>query len=94
MYILSQEELEKPAKVHQIEALRSDVKSIAKTLEEIKQQTKGVVSFDVMEKYVDKRIEEKTKHLNEHKTTTTKLGWALLLLIIGDIATRVFNVIR
>jgi calcineurin-like phosphoesterase len=91
---LSQKELESPVKGYQLQSVKDEIVGIKAILERIEIQTKGVVSFEIMEKYVDKRIDEKTAHLVQHKANTTKLGWALLLLVIGDIVTRVFGVIK
>lgn len=88
---LTQKELEAPVKGYQLQSVKDELKDIKKLLEDIMVQTKGVVSFEVMEKYVDKRIDEKVEHLVEHKNTTKRLGWAVLLLIIGDIVTRLFS---
>lgn len=80
--------------VKELSDTNKELAEIKRVLESIDKQTRGVVTTDIMETFVDKRINEKLKPLVEHKNNTTKLGWSLLLLIIGDIATRVFNVIR
>lgn len=90
-HTLTQKELESTVKGYQLQAVNKELINVKELLKEIKDNTKGVVSVDVMQAYVDKRIDEKIKHLNEHKKSITKLGWALLLLVIGDIATRIFK---
>lgn len=87
----TQKELEAPVKGYQLKAVQEELAGIKAILTEIKESTRGVVSFETMQKYVDTRIDEKIKHLNDHKATVTKLGWALLLLVIGDIATRLLT---
>lgn len=88
---LTQKELEAPVKGYQLQSVKDELTGIKTLLNEIKDQTKGVITFEVMEKYVDKRIEEKTEHLVTHKKNTSRLGWAILLLIIGDIMARVLS---
>lgn len=87
---LTQKELEAPVRGYQLQSVKDELKGIKELLEKIELQTNGVVSFEVMEKYVEKRIDEKISGLVEHKEKTTKLAWAILLLIIGDIASRIF----
>lgn len=89
-----QRNLEKPVKGWQLLRVQEELQTMNTTLTHILAQTKGVVSFEVMEKYVDKRIDEKVKHLVEHKNASTKLGWTLLVLIIGDIASRIFGILK
>lgn len=89
-----QKNLEKPVKGWQLMEVKKELETMNKTLSDILGQTKGVVSFEVMEKYVDKRIDEKVKHLVDHKNASTKLGWTLLALIIGDIASRIFGILK
>lgn len=90
----TQEELEAPVKGYQLESVKQELVGIKTILQKIENQTAGVVSHDVMEKYVDKRIDEKVKHLVDHKNSSIKLGWTILILIISDIATRIFGAIK
>lgn len=90
---LTQKELESPVKGYQLQSVKDEMVVIKGILERIENQTKGVVSFESMTLYVDKRIDEKTKDLVDHKKNTTKLGWVLLTLIIGDIVTRILGII-
>ncbi len=93
----TQEELEAPVKGYQLEAVRSTLTGkltgIEELLKSVLEQTKGVVSFTVMQDYVEKRIDEKIEPLNVHKKNTTRLGWAVLLLVIGDIVSRIFKLL-
>jgi hypothetical protein len=91
---LTQKELESPVKGYQLQSVKDEIVGIKAILERIEIQTKGVVSFEMMEKYVDKRIDEKISDLVQHKKNTMKLGWAVMLLVIGDILTRIFGVIK
>lgn len=95
---LSQTELEQPVKGYQLQAvaqelsiLSTEIAKISKSVESINNQTKGVVVYDQMKAFVDERISEKTAPLWEFKKNTNKLGWALALLIVGDIASRILK---
>lgn len=90
----TQEELEAPVKGYQLEAVKSELKSMNETLKNIDKNVKGVVTQKIMEEYVEKRIDEKTKSLHDFKSSTIKIAWLILSLIIVDIATRIFSSIN
>lgn len=90
----TQRELEATVKGYQLKAVADDILDIKDILKDIQTQTKGVVSFETMETYVNKRIDEKTEHLVVFKKNTNKLAWIVLALIITDIGTRILQVIR
>lgn len=98
----TQKELEQPAKVYQVNELKSDIHNLKSsfekelgevnsTLKNIHDQTKGVVTYEQMTVHVDKRIDEKTKELWDFKTNSQKLGWLITALIITDIIQRLLK---
>lgn len=89
-----QVDLEQPVKGYQLKGVQQELVSIHKVLEKIEAQTSGVVSRKEMEDYVQKEIADSLAPLLTHRTNVIKLGWLLLTLVITDIATRLFGIIR
>lgn len=99
---MTQQELEQPAKVYQVNELQKDIQALNHkfdtstaalkvSLDEIKTNTTGTVTFTDMKEYVDDRIITKTQGLWDFKRSMTKLGWIIAVLLIGDIATRILK---
>lgn len=89
-----QEDLEQPVKGYQLKEVKDELVSIHKVLEKIETQTSGIVTRKEMEDYVQKEIAEATAPLFAHKSNMVKLGWLLLTLVITDIATRLFGILK
>lgn len=94
----SRKELEEPVKGYELQAvttqlslLNKELSKISTAVENISNQTKGVVIYDQMIQYVDKRVIELTKPLFEFKKNSNKLGWLVIGLLITDIAARIFK---
>lgn len=98
----TQKELEQPAKYYQLLDVKKDIKGLKTqvetavtlingTLKDINQQTKGVVTYEQMTAYVDKRIDEQTKPLWEFKASVSKLAWIFIGLLAADIITRLYK---
>lgn len=94
----SHKELEEPVKGYELQAvtrelslLTTEIGKMSKSIENISNQTKGVVIYDQMTQYVDKRIIELTKPLFEFKKNGNKLGWLVVGLLLTDIAARILK---
>lgn len=94
----TQKELESTVKGYQLqnleERLGDKLATVLDTLKEIKDNTKGVVTHDAMEKFVREYVKNELQPIRDHKKNVTKLGWAILLLIVGDIVSRVLGSIN
>lgn len=89
-----QEDLEQPVKGYQLQGVKDELVSIHKVLEKIETQTSGIVTRKEMEDYVAKEISDAVAPLITHRSNVIKLGWLLLTLVITDIATRLFGILR
>jgi L-lactate utilization protein LutB len=90
----SQDELEQPAKVYQLDAVETKVDQAISKLDTLLEQTSGVVTHKQMEDYVAKEIEDAIVPYKTHKALVSRVGWLLLSLIITDLAVRLFGLIK
>lgn len=89
-----QEDLEQPVKGYQLKEVKDELVSIHKVLEKIETQTSGIVTRKEMEDYVQKEIATALAPLITHRNNVIKVGWLLLSLVITDIATRLFGILK
>lgn len=90
----TQEESEQLVKTYQLDAVESKVDSALTKLDTLITQTSGTVTRKEMEDYVEKEIAESIAPLVSHKESVTKLGWLILTLVIADIGTRLFGLLK
>lgn len=97
------ENKEKPAKVWQVDAVQSQLVSLAKTLESVSVKQDVMLERQVTQKYVDDKIESVKRDMkSEHKLLRQKydpyvdnakwLTRTLIVAIIGQIVSAYFQI--